>query len=474
MNGRISSYPCFRYQGTALIADPIYSYIVFTIPSVGNKEEKTEQDIIDSPWLQRLRRVYQLQSARWVYPSAEHTRFQHSLGAMHLAGEFTKTLYPSLKEIHPELPSANYVEELMRISGLLHDVGHGPYGHFFDEQFLIQYNLTHEDIGQAIIKKKLGPTIREIRRSPSGYFDNDEVLDPEYVAFLIKKSSDTEDKNNAPPWLKKLRQLFSGIYTVDNLDYVQRDAYMTGFSLDMVDIDRLKYYSFFTEEGLTLHQAGLSALRRFLNARLSLYTNVYFHRTTRAMDLHLREIFRETMNIIFPYHPIKHLGKYLELDEWKLFSTVIKWQGEADQKKRKLAREWAKLYSRRVKWKMCFYTDISLDDLQRGTRIAEPRDYEHMLRNYLPHHLKRIPLIIDLVTQDPRPINPMAHSGKINVYDPSTGKISREPLMEMFKSIPARIIHLRIFSLNHKHDTEIAQAAERLLKTHPNSSKTNV
>ncbi|MCX7816527.1 MAG: HD domain-containing protein [Syntrophales bacterium] len=469
-----SFYPRFRYQGTALIADPIYSYIVFTIPSPEKKDEKTEQDIIDSPWLQRLRRIYQLQSARWVYPSAEHTRFQHSLGTMHLAGEFTKVLYPSLKEIHPDSPSANYVEELMRISGLLHDVGHGPYGHFFDEQFLSQYKLTHEDIGQEIIKKKLGFTIKAIRRSPSGYFDEDETLNPEHVAFLIKKETETEDKYNAPPWLKKLRQLFSGIYTVDNLDYVQRDAYMTGFSLDMVDIDRLKYYSFYTDEGLTLHQAGLSALRRFLNARLSLYTNVYFHRTTRAIDLHLKEIFRDTMNIIFPYHPIKHLGKYLHLDEWKLFSTVTNWYDETDQKKRKLGREWAKLYNRKVKWKMSYYTDISLDELQRGTRMAEAAEYEQLLRHYLPMHLKRIPLVIDMVTQDPRPVNPMAHSGKINVFDPSTGKISREPLIEMFKSIPARIIHLRIFSLNHNHDVEIAKAAERVLKTHPDTSNTNV
>ncbi|MCX5819658.1 MAG: metal-dependent phosphohydrolase, partial [Deltaproteobacteria bacterium] len=70
------------------------------------------------------------------------------------------------------------------------------------------------------------------------------------------------------------------------------DAFMTGFSLDIVDIARLRFYTFFTKQGLTLHQAGVSALSRFLNARLNLYSNVYFHRTTRALDLHLQEIFR--------------------------------------------------------------------------------------------------------------------------------------------------------------------------------------
>jgi hypothetical protein len=97
------------YWGKALIADPIYQDIWFTVPSPDLPPEKTEKDLIDSPWLQRLRRIYQLQSARWVYPSAEHTRFQHSLGTMHMAGDFVRHLYPGLKETFPEIPSINFI-----------------------------------------------------------------------------------------------------------------------------------------------------------------------------------------------------------------------------------------------------------------------------------------------------------------------------------------------------------------------------
>ena len=97
------------YQGRGLIADPIHQYIGYTRPS-GIPGEATEQDLIDTPWVQRLRRVPQLQSARWVFPAAEHSRFQHSLGAMHLAGRFAQQLYPSLRAVFDDAPSAPLIE----------------------------------------------------------------------------------------------------------------------------------------------------------------------------------------------------------------------------------------------------------------------------------------------------------------------------------------------------------------------------
>jgi len=463
-----------EYQGKALIADPIYQYASFTVPTPDFPDEKTEKDLIDSAWVQRLRRIYQLQSARWVYPAAEHSRFQHSLGTMHVAGEFGRYLYPSLQEVCRDVPSLNYIEELLRIAGLLHDIGHGPYGHFFDDHFLDGYNLTHEDLGRLIITRKLGKIICRICRSPNGHFADGEHLDPDQVATLIKMPS-AHEKKHIPEWLQFLRQLFSGIYTVDNLDYVQRDAYMTGFSLDIVDITRLRFYTFFTKEGLTLHQAGISALNRFLNARLNLYTNVYFHRTTRALDLHLQEIFKDTMQLIFPWNPADALEEYLYCDEWNLFREVRGWFKEEDRMKKRLGREWAKLHDREVKWKMSYSTEISIDQIQRGARFLRARDYENQIRSFLPGDLKKTELRVDLATQDPRPINPMAETEKrVNIFNPVTGVTSPEPLKEIYRFIPARIVHFRVFSLNHDADTALTAAAEKTLGLLEGITKTNI
>jgi len=455
----------FPSKGVALIADPIYEYIAFTVRDDDAPDEVTEEDLIDTDWMQRLRRIHQLQSARWVYPSAEHSRFQHSLGTMHMAGRFARHLYPGLKALCKDAPSAACFEETFRIAGLLHDIGHGPYGHFFDEHFLSGYGLTHELLGRDIIVNKFGSLISGIRRSPAQAFEKGESISADDIGYLIKKPPERADERR-PRWLRFIQQLFSGIYTVDNLDYVQRDAYMTGFSIDIVDSNRLLFYSFFSDEGLTLHQAGVSAFTRFLNARLNLYSNVYHHRTGRAIDFHMQEIFKRTLQRLFPWNPARSLNRYLHLNDWSLLQDVERWVDSSDAELKALGREWSHIIGRNVKWKMAYATELAIDRVERGMlSFPNPEQLEEAIREQLPRSVRSKPFRVDLAAQDPRPLNPMAQSNKrINIYNPSTDSISPEPLKDIFRYIPARVVQFRVFALDHKHDAEIARAAGRIFE----------
>ncbi len=464
------------YEGIALLADPLYGYIQFTVPVEGQTEERTEKDLIDTPWLQRLRKVHQLQSSFWVFPSGEHSRFQHSLGTMHMAGRFADRLYPSLKQVFGrQCPSVSYVKEVLRLTGLLHDIGHGPFSHFFDQNFLEPlHGTTHEGIGQRIVLERLGDIIQGIRRSPDGPFEKDEIIQPEHVAYLMRKP-EAGVTDQVPRWLQTLQPVFSGIYTADNMDYIQRDAYMTGFSLDMVDIDRLLYYTFVTEKGLTLHKSGSSTLRRFVNARFTMYADVYFHRTNRAVDLHMQEIFQETIQLLYPVDFRGLLDAYLLVSDWSLLEGVQRWITDPDPRKRALGAEWAKILNREVKWKMA-YDHMETMDEPRGKKFWSASDLEDAIRKNLPELLRDIEFRVDMARQDPRPLNPWTEeTKKILIYDPATSKASPSAVADLFRYIPAQVAHYRVFALDHSHDAELAAAtAAALASNTQNAFRTNL
>ena len=145
-----------EFINASLSHDVIHGYIPFTSPHGLSEGEVSEQTIIDNPWIQRLRQIHQLQTAWWVYPTAEHTRFQHVLGAMHLASRMIEATYESLQQVCPDLPSRGYVESLLRMAALLHDVGHGPFGHFFDTHYLAEYQSEPRDCRQPDHPRPIG------------------------------------------------------------------------------------------------------------------------------------------------------------------------------------------------------------------------------------------------------------------------------------------------------------------------------
>ena len=343
------------FAAVNLISDPIHGYVELTKRLTPHEaraaglhaETVAEDDLLDSAWVQRLRRISQLQSARWVFPTAEHSRFTHGLGVMHEAGLWARSLYPSLAASLPALapgepiPSEGLVVETLRVAGLLHDVGHGPFAHFFDDRFLARFpapadprrpgakTLSHEDLGQLIVERELGPLISALRRAPGSVPErdrlaHDEAIDPRWVSFLISKPPLADP--SMPGWVRTLQPLLSGVFTVDNLDYVRRDAYLTGVSIGPVDAERLRRYTFVSERGLTLYESGVGALEMFLTARLFMYRHVYLHRTVRAIDLDLAEVFVPSIEAVFGAgSPAERLAAFADLDEYALLHQAALW-----------------------------------------------------------------------------------------------------------------------------------------------------
>jgi HD superfamily phosphohydrolase len=464
-------YPA-SYDRESLISDPIHGYIDFTASR--NPGDITEQTLVDHPWVQRLRRIHQLQSAWWVYPSAEHTRFQHVLGSMNLAGRAVQHLYPSLRDASSgdSVPSQGYVQCLARIAALLHDVGHGPYGHFFDDHFLVQYNITHEDIGQHIIRTELADIIRGVRGTPDESLGEQEILQPEHVAYLIKRP--TYADGDAPRWLVLLRSLFAGVYTVDNMDFVLRDSYMAGHGPQAFDLDRLLHYSFFTPKGLTLHVKGLNALVRFIEARGELFRSLYFHRTVRAIDLTLVDLFKPTLQILFPWNPMEHLDRYRKLTEWSLLEEVDDWMSDADPAKRRLGELWQAVLERRVQWRMACERIIRFEPGQSElvSIFTDPELVEKRVRSLLPAQLQSLAFRADVARHYHRPISPA--TARLNfIYEPATGQLRSLGEHERFSRLPVSFSVCRLYAHDHSHDGELASALDKLLQAQ-GDDKTNM
>ena len=421
-----------RFNEVNLIADPLYGYIEIT---KGTEAIAGERTLLDNPWLQRLRRVHQLQSAWWVFPSAEHSRFVHLLGAMHLASLFARRIDASLRDAFPEAPSPACVEETLRLAGLLHDVGHGPFGHFFDQEVLAGWQLDHEVIGRWLVENDLAPIIGGLRASPSGPFAPGESVDPRWVSWVM---ADADIEGYDPPsWLRACKPILCGPATVDNLDYVRRDAYMCGISLGPVDVQRLIHYSFISGGTTALHMHAAGALQMFLASRLYMYTQVYHHRTGRRFDLGMREIFAATIAHLLPGNPLQHRREYLQLTDWAVLEAVQRWLTEpAGSDRRLLAEAWDRLLRRELHWHLAFETiargAIDMSDL-RARLLAEAPEVTAQVQ-------------VDVVSAKVAPHNPMADHGFVALFDPIKGTVERHHTAEMIERLPQHNQLVRVFT----------------------------
>lgn len=263
----------------AEIRDPVHGYIKIT---------DVERELIDSPFLQRLRRIHQLAGAYLVYPGAVHTRFEHVVGAMHIAGEIAESLS------HRADVSEDRVQEV-RLGALLHDVGHGPFSHMYEEVLADKTETTHEDISQRIVRET---SVRDILNRHG---------------YSHKRMSDLAvGKQASTPGF--MNEIVAGGLSADIMDYVLRDSYFTGVEYGRVDVQRVIDSLRVAKRHLALDAAALYAFEALLLARYEMFKAVYFHRTVRAAELMLVRAMKLADDEL-GLTDLSDLGRYLDMTD---------------------------------------------------------------------------------------------------------------------------------------------------------------
>ena len=267
-----------------------------------------------------------------------------------------------------------------------------------------------------------------------------------------------------PAWLSILRPALIGAFSADNMDYVPRDSYICGVSAGPVDVQRIIHYSFISERGLTLHAHAAEALYMFLNSRLYLYHQVYFHRTVRRIDLQLREVFRPTIELLLGGNPLERLDRYESLTEWSLLSDVDQWaHGRGDASQRELGEAWAAVVARKLKWKLIYQGHTDARDIPNAALSVTREQFARQLRKHLPAKLRDIVFEVDVAAQESRAFNPMIETADILFYEPLEDRYQQSRVLDLFRRLPVRMALFRIFAHEETHRRELIKAANEVL-----------
>ncbi len=414
------------------IKDPVRGYVYIT---------ENEKEVIDSFPVQRLRRLRQLAGAEYVYPGANHTRFEHSVGVMYLAGRVTEN--PRISQ-HISKDEA----ETVKIAGLLHDVGHGPFSHVF-EHLLDKLDKTHEDMSLWIIKNsELKDLLNKL-----GY-------NPENIGKLAIG-------NLHKPGKAFLDQIISSSIDVDKLDFVVRDTYHTGAEYGYIDIFRLIHALDLLEENLAVDLGALSALESFIIARIESFKSIYFHRVGRAAQIMLAtamEKANEELGLVNFETP----EEYLALDDYTVW-TMLKNCEKSSKVIRNLERR---------KMLKCAYERTFYEKDIMVSNIFSQEVYRKQLQADIAEKatVETEAVIIDVPTV---PSVPYHHSVLMEpmeipvFYKTREGKKIPQRLSEIskiFDVLKGFINILRVYT-DDKNREKVGSAAARILGKTPTSAK---
>jgi len=378
-----------RNNKKKIINDPIYGFI--SIP------DEFIFDIIEHPYLQRLRRISQLGLSHLVYPGAVHTRFQHVIGAMHLMGKAISVLKKKGHCISDQEKRA------VLLAILLHDIGHGPFSHALE--FDIVKSVTHENISAYFIKRletSFGPDLQ--------------------LALTI-----FEDNYHKP----FLYQLVSSQLDMDRLDYLNRDSFFSGVSEGIIGSDRLIEMLEVHDGQLVLEEKGIYSVEKFIVARRLMYWQVYLHKTVVAAEYMLIYALRRAKALarndtaIFASPALSFflekdvlkvdfeenaavLENFAALDDYDILQSLKVWSKHSDATLSFLSASIVNRNLFKIEISKKPYAETEITELK--SRLAEEPRFQHLDLSYLVFSDK---LVNKAYNQEFQNINLLMKSGEV-------------------------------------------------------------
>ena len=399
------------------IADPIHKFIRFT---------DLEKKIIDSSVFQRLRRIKQLAGAHLVYPSAQHSRFEHSLGTMHVAGLAGDHLF-SLGVIDKES-----IQEL-RVASLLHDIGHGPFSHLFEEALKVTGNKNHETLGADIIRKT------ELHDILSAFG---------YSAKTISEISFGNSK------VKFKNEIISGSLSADLMDYLPRDGFFTGVEYGKVDYNRIiNSFRVTDNQSLALDISSFYSFESMIISRFEMFRAVYFHKTVRSAEVMLLH------SILLSSEELNLAGLSLN-DYLKLTDDSILWMMSSTQNN-KIAREMISNYLERKLLKCVYERFIRKRD--NYTKLNRDKIEEFRLKIARLANIDERKIFLDTYGISLVPLAPNKKEMK-SILLVSEDEFFKQPVsnLPLVNSITGYLDMIRVYT-NHKDRKNITNISKDVL-----------
>ena len=291
-----------------IINDPVHGFIKLPCEIIF--------DIIEHPYFQRLRRISATGLLNLIFPGATHTRFHHSIGAMHLMYTALETLKQKGVKISDE------EEQSALLAILLHDLGHGPFSHALES--LLMQNWHHEKLSILLMQK----------------------LNEEFNGELDMALEMFQGKYHR----KFFNQLISSQLDVDRLDYLKRDSFFTGVSEGSVNTQRIISMMNVKEEELVIDEKGVYSIENFLTARMFMYWQVYYHKTSALAEHLLVKILNRAKQLISEGKKVEAYGnlkyflyktdfkiatqedidRFTQLDDNDVLTAIKMWQNSDD------------------------------------------------------------------------------------------------------------------------------------------------